>query len=181
MREPPRHRQGVGPHSFDIGGIAASHHRQRALLGARCTAGDRCIDPSHAVRRLQPRGYRACRVRVDRRKIHDEFSGAGRARKAAGTEHYLFHGGGIGEAHEDDTGAIGDIARMGFKLRPRLHQCGAFARRAVPDGDVVAGVQQPPRHGKSHHSKPEIPEPLSVLSIRFANHCHSTSPKLGGR
>jgi hypothetical protein len=52
MREPSGRRQNVGPHAFNIGGIAARHHRERALFGAHGAAGDRRIDPPHAVGRF---------------------------------------------------------------------------------------------------------------------------------
>jgi hypothetical protein len=53
MRQPARHRQHIGPHPLDIGGIAAGHHRERAFLRSPGAAGNRRVDPAHAVGRLQ--------------------------------------------------------------------------------------------------------------------------------
>jgi hypothetical protein len=113
---------------------------------------------------------------VDRREIDDEFSGARRRRKAVAAEHHVLHSSGIGEAHKDDVGGVGNLARMGGSLRARLYQCGGFAGRPVPDRDVVACVEQAPRHRKSHHPKSEIAELFSLLSVRPANPSHCISP-----
>jgi hypothetical protein len=113
---------------------------------------------------------------VDRRKIHDEFSGAGRSRKAVGAERHFLHGNGIGKADEDDAGGIGDLTRRASELPAHLNKCRGLSGRPVPDGDLVTGVQQAPCHGKSHHSEPEIADPFSALSVRSANACHFTSP-----
>src|SRR5450755_4217548 len=69
MCEPSRHRQNIGPHPFDVGGIASGHDRERAFLGAHTAARDRRIDPSHAVCHLQLRGNGARCIRVDRREV----------------------------------------------------------------------------------------------------------------
>ena len=165
MREPPRHRQHIGPHPLDVGGIAAGHHRKRAFLRALGAAGDRRIDPSHAVGGLEPRGDGARRVRMDRREVDDELAGAGRVREAVAAEHDVFDGSGVGDAHEDDAGGGGHVARTGGSLRAGLDQGGGLAGGPVPDRDVMARLEQAPRHRKAHHPEPEIAE-LFRISVR---------------
>jgi hypothetical protein len=123
---------------------------------------------------LQPRGDRAGRIGLDRREVDDEFSGARRHRQAVGAKYHGFHGGGIGQAHEDEAGGGGNLARRACWLRARLGQRGGFAGRPIPGRDVVAGVQQTLHHGKPHHPEPEIAEFFCVLFVHAASsrHCH---------
>jgi hypothetical protein len=62
-----------------------------------------------------------------------------------------------------------NIARLGGGLRARLDQRGGLAGRPVPDRDVMACIEQAPRHGKSHHPESEITELFRVPPTRFAN------------
>jgi hypothetical protein len=64
---------------------------------------------------------------VDGREVDDELSLAARHCKTVGTEHHLLDGGSIGEAHEDDAGAVGHIERLRRGLRARFDKFGGLA------------------------------------------------------
>jgi hypothetical protein len=108
-------------------GIAAGHHRQRAFLGALGAAGDRRVDPAHAVRFLQPCRDRARRIGMDRGEVDHELCGAAGGCNSVGAEHDMLHSRGIGETHEDDAGGRGDIARRAGRRRTCFDQPGGFA------------------------------------------------------
>ena len=110
---------------------------------------------------------------MDRGEVDDELPLAAFRSQAVGTEHHFLHGRGIGEAHEDDAGRSGRLARMAGRLGAGLDQGGGLGGRAIPDRDVVTGVQQAPRHRKPHHPKAEIGELLRSPSVRPANPGHS--------
>ena len=171
MGEPSRHRQDIGPHPLDIGGIAARHHRKRALFGAHGAPGHRRIDPSHAVGHFQPRRHSARRVGMDRGEVDHQLSGAGHGGQALGAEYHFLHRRSIGEAHEDDAGGIGHIARLARGFRAGFDQGGGLSKGTVPNRDVVAGLHEAPRHRKSHHAEPEIAQLFRSCPVR-----HSISP-----
>ena len=108
--------------------------------------------------RLRKSSETSRRVRVDRGKVDHELAVAGDRGETIPAEHHLFDGGSIRQAHEDGIGGLGDIARPAGEPGTSVHQRRGFAGGAVPDRDVVAGVDEAPRHRKSHHSEPEIAE-----------------------
>ncbi len=127
MREPSRHRQHIGPHPLDVGGVTSRHHRKRAFLRAFSATGNRRVDPCHAVGSLEPCGDGTGRVRVDRREVDDQLAAAGRLRKAVAAEHHSFDGMGVGEAHEDDARSGGHVAWDFPALAPASTSAAALA------------------------------------------------------
>jgi len=77
---------------------------------------------------------------------------------------------------------IADFARICREPCTGFDQGLGLAGRAVPDGKIVAGVEQASAHRKSHHAEPEIAEFFGLRPIRLAgrlfNLGHPLSPVL---
>ena len=102
-------------------------------------------------------------------KSTTSLAGAGRLRDAVAAEHHRFDGGGVGDAHEDDAGGGRHVARTRGGLGASLDQRSRFGGGAIPNGDVMTRLDQPSRHRKSHHPKPEISE-LFRISLAEVSH-----------
>ena len=116
---------------------------------------------------LAERAVRAHRREVDQHLVRTAAGG-----DAFLPEHHLPHGGRGGQAHHDDVGRLGDALGIFRSNGARLHQRRHLPGRPVPDGDIVAGVEQPPRHRPAHQAGADVAEGRFVVahssSLRIA-------------
>src|SRR5207245_8749689 len=70
------------------------------------------------------------------------------------------------------------VAGCGCALCAGFEQRCHLAERAVPDGHLIAGLEQAPGHGCPHESKSEIAEPLDALRVYFARISHRLLPSV---
>jgi hypothetical protein len=119
-----------GPCALEVGGFAAGHDGQRALLGAHGAARDRRVQMHHA------QGGEACRVvarlaRLDGRHVHHQRARA-QAWGGALLEQHVFHDLAVFQQGDHHIGLGHGLGRCVLHLGAQRQQALGFGARAVP-------------------------------------------------
>jgi len=76
-----------------------------------------------------------------------------RGGQAVEAEHHLLQRLGVGDHGDRGLHARGGLRRCGRHRRSLVGQWLGLLGGPVPDGDIVAGLEQPGRHGRAHQPK----------------------------
>ena len=151
--------------------LAADHDGEAAIDGAGLAARHRRVEKAQpipcrlALQLARELGRGGGVIDQNGARLH---AGEGAARAGRDRARVVV----IADAHEDDRGLRGGLGGRRAVLAAMLLGPGlGLRRRAVKDGDVVAGLGEMPRHRITHHAQSEKREfhPLPrCASVRVA-------------
>ena len=136
-----------GPDHVRLG--SADEHRQRSEAGALGATGNRGVQQTQALLG-EPAAEVPSRVRRDGRTIDHETASPPSLGHATRTEENDLHVWRVRNANEDDVRGRGYVGRRLRFLRSAFYQGGGPSRRAIPDGQSCARLEQVGGHGGAH-------------------------------